>query len=194
MNPQRIAIKLFASPDPTAPVDLEPFTPLFHEFIQKASVPGLLVDVADYAHVPNGPGIILIGHDVDYGIDSVGGLAGLLVVRKRYGVAALAGIVRDTLSMALACAKAIEDDGRTGLHFDAAATELQILDRLEAPNDEATFDLLRSDLEPVFAELYGGCTVERGALDDARKPATLIARATGEQDLAGLLARIGSGE
>jgi len=31
-------------------------------------VPGLLIDVADYAHVPDGPGVILIGHDVDYGI------------------------------------------------------------------------------------------------------------------------------
>ena len=72
MNPLRIAIKLFVAPDPTVPVDLEPFTPLFHEFIQKASVPGLLIDVADYAHVPNGPGIILIGNEVDYGIDSVG--------------------------------------------------------------------------------------------------------------------------
>ena len=61
MNPQRIAIKFFVTPDPTEAVDLAPFTPLFHEFIQKASVPGLLIDVADYAHVPNGPGIILIG-------------------------------------------------------------------------------------------------------------------------------------
>jgi len=186
MNPQRISVKLFVAPDPTAAVEFEPFTPLFHEFIQKASVPGLLVDVADYAHVPNGPGIILIGHDVDYGIDSVAGKAGLLVVRKRYGKAALAEIARDTIARAAACAKAIEDDGRTGVAFSAAAIELQILDRLEAPNDAESFDSARAELEPLLNGLFGDCSIERTSGDDARKPTTLLARANGDVMLAKL--------
>ena len=140
MNPQRIAAKFFVSPDPTADVDVAPFTPLFHEFIQKASVPGLLIDVADYAHVPNGPGIILIGNEVDYGLDSVGGHAGLLVVRKRYGSASLGEILRDTLAKGLHCVKAIEDDGRTGLSFSLDAVEVQIFDRLAAPNDSDSYE------------------------------------------------------
>ena len=191
MNPRRIAIKLFVTPDPTAAVDLEPFTPLFHEFIQKASVPGLLVDVADYAHVPNGPGIILIGHEVDYGIDSVAGRAGLLVVRKRYGQSALGEILRDTLSKAFACAKAIEDDGRTGVHFSPSAIELQILDRLAAPNDPASVEIARAEVQPVFAELYGECTIERAGEDDPRKPASLVAHAANDTDHASLLAKLG---
>jgi hypothetical protein len=192
VNPQRIAIKLFTTPDPTTAVDLEPFTPLFHEFIQKASVPGLLVDVADYAHVPNGPGIILIGHDVDYGLDSVGGHAGLLVVRKRYGVAGLADILRDTLAKGFACAKAIEDDGRTGVRFSPTTIELQILDRLAAPNDAETYETLRAEVEPVFAQLYGNCSIERSSGDDPRKPASLVARAAENVDYAGLLAKFGA--
>lgn len=173
MHPQRIAIKLFVAPDPGAPVDLAPFTPLFHEFIQKSSVPGLLIDVADYAHVPNGPGIVLIGHDVDYGLDSVGGRAGLLVVRKRYGRAELAEIVRDALAKAIACARAIEADGRTGLRFALDAVEVQLLDRLEAPNTAAAFDAAKSALASVFGEH----TIERANSDDARKPLALVARA-----------------
>jgi hypothetical protein len=67
MDPHRIAIKFFVESDPRAAVDLEPFIPMFHRFVQQGSVEGLLVDVADYAHVRDGPGVILIGHDVDYG-------------------------------------------------------------------------------------------------------------------------------
>src|SRR4029077_431582 len=101
MNPQRLAIKLFAT-RPIAREELPPFIGVFHRFIQEAVVPGLLVDVADYAHVPDGPGVILIGHDVDYGIDLAGGRTGLLTTRKRAGDAALVPLFRDTLSRALA--------------------------------------------------------------------------------------------
>jgi hypothetical protein len=73
-TPQRVAAK-FLLTDPTVPVQLEPFIGTFHRFIQQGVLDGLLVDVADYSHVPNGPGIVLIGHDVDYGLDLVGGRA-----------------------------------------------------------------------------------------------------------------------
>jgi hypothetical protein len=189
VTPQRIAIKLFVAPDPTAHVPLEQFTPLFHEFIQKASVPGLLVDVADYAHVPN---IVLIGHDVDYGIDSVGGHTGLLVVRKRFGRAALAEVTRDTLARAFACAQAIEDDGRTGIVFSPAAIELQVLDRLAAPNDAETFQAMRDDVAPVFEQLLGACTIARAGEDDPRKPASLVVRAAADVDHASLLEKLGA--
>jgi len=177
MRPQRIAVKLFVAPDPRVEVDLAPFTPLFHEFIQKGTVDGLLVDVADYAHVPKGPGIILIGHEVDYGLDQVGGLAGLLTVRKRYGRAALDEVLRDTLRKALAAAAAIERDGRTGLRFATDALELQVLDRLEGPNDEAHFEALRGAATPALEALYAGSVeVTRGGGDDARKPLALHAQ------------------
>ena len=189
MNPQRIAIKLFVAPDPTAPVDVAPFTPLFHSFIQKSSVPGLLVDVADYAHVPNGPGIILIGHEVDYGIDSVEGRTGLLVVRKRFGAAPLGEVLRDTLAKGLACAKAIEEDGRTGLPFATDAVQLQLLDRLVAPNDDAAFEAARAAAAPVFEALWGAHTIERHGADDAAQPLALLARAKQEGAAGALRAR-----
>jgi hypothetical protein len=191
LNPHRLAIKLFVAPDPTAPVALEPFTPLFHEFIQKASVPGLLVDVADYAHVPNGPGIILIGHDVEYGIDSVGGRTGLLVVRKGCGQASLAEATRDTLARAFACAKAIEDDGRTGIVLSPSTIELQALDRLAAPNQAGTFQLMREETGPVFEQILGDCSIERTHEDDPRKSAALVVRSSADLDHASLLARLG---
>ena len=191
MTPQRIAVKLFPTSPPGEEFDLTPFTPLFHRFIQDASVPGLLVDVADYAHVPDGPGIVLIGHEVDYGIDSVGGRTGLLVVRKRCGSSPLADSVRDALSKAAACAQAIEHDGGTGLRFDASEIELQIFDRLAAPNDDATFEKVRADLKAALPFLEDDAAIERSAGDDDRKAAAVVLRPAGGLDIAGLRAHVG---
>jgi rhodanese-related sulfurtransferase len=192
MTPQRIAVKFFTSPDPSATPDLTPFTGLFHEFIQKASVEGLLIDVADYAHVPNGPGILLIGHDVDYGLDQVGGLAGLLTVRKQFGVAEFADVLDDTLRMALGCVAAIENDGRTGLHFDTGIVEIQLIDRLAAPNTDAAFESACEAAAPVLAKLFGSeAKIERSGGDDSRNMLALRASAAGG-DASALLARLDS--
>ena len=42
-----------------------------------------MIDVANYAHVPKGPGVALIGHGTDYFIDEGEGRLGLLYNRKR---------------------------------------------------------------------------------------------------------------
>jgi ribosomal protein S16 len=174
MNPQRIAIKFFVKPDPRATIDLEPFIPMFHRFIQKGSVEGLLIDVADYAHVRDGPGVILIGHDVDYGIDTTGGRAGLLVTRKRCGDLPLSEAVRDTLRKALIAIRAIEADGSGGLGFATDVFDLQLLDRLATPNDEESYARVCAEVVPVVEKLWGdaGAELTRARARDAR---TLLA-------------------
>ncbi len=49
-------------------VDLAAFIPLFQVWIREQSLPDLLVDVANYVHVPQGPGLIVVGHEGDYGL------------------------------------------------------------------------------------------------------------------------------
>ena len=191
MTPQRVAVKIFEEAGRAEALDLEPFTPLFHQFIQEASVPGLLIDVADYAHVPNGPGIVLIGHEVDYAVDSVGGRTGLLVIGKRCGDAPVAESLRDTLHKAVRCAQAIEQDGRTGLTFNTGEIEFQLFDRLAAPNDQETCEALQTALQATFSFLGEGASFERTSGDDARKPASVLARSAEEHDLAGVLGAIG---
>ena len=102
----------------------------------------------------------------------------------------LAEVLRDTLAKGFACARAIEDDGRTGVRFSAALVELQIFDRLAAPNDAETFEAVRDEVEPVFGELYDDCIVERTGDDDARKPASLAARTNGKARFVDLLAKL----
>jgi rhodanese-related sulfurtransferase len=201
MTPKRIAVKLFASPDPEAPVELAPFIPLFHRLIQRASVEGLLLDVADYAHVPNGPGVVLIGHDVDYAIDSTGGRTGLLTLRKRAGDEPLADLLRDTLRKALVAAKAIEEDGSGKIRFALDTLEIQVVDRIAAggagvakAEAKEGFERLRSEVAPVLAELYGDARVEvsHGG-GDPRQPLGLSVVASEVQSVEALLTRLPAG-
>jgi rhodanese-related sulfurtransferase len=187
--PKRIAVKFFA--DSAAEVELEPFIGLFHRFIQEQSVLGLLVDVADYAHVPHGPGVILIGHDVDYAIDATGGRAGLLTTRKHYDAESesLADVLRDTIAKAVVAVRAIEEDGSAALKFDTSRVEVQILDRLAAQQEGAVARLLE-EMAPVFAEAFE--QVETAiAVGDARRPATLCLVAQKAADAKTLCERLG---
>jgi hypothetical protein len=189
MNPLRLAIKLFATrPIPRA--ELHPFIGVFHRFIQEAALPGLLIDVADYAHVPDGPGVILIGQDVDYGIDLAGGRTGLLTTRKRAGEGSLSGLFRDALAKALAAARAIESDDSVSVRFATGEIEVTLPDRLAAPNTELAFDLVRKELEPVARALFGAAVrFENAAAQDPRRVLTL--RVSGDDaDLAAKFERL----
>ena len=182
MTPQRIAIKFLVAPDPTAAVTLVPVIGLFHRFIQEGSLPGLLLDVADYAHVPDGPGVVLIGHDVDYGIDLGGGKAGLLVVRKRFGEMDFSELLRDTLGRALAAAQAIEEAGATELRFASDSLTLHCFDRLATPNSDEAYAVLRGEVEPVAERLYGASNYEldRVQAEDRREALSVSIRGRGE--------------
>ena len=64
--------------------DLELFIPVFHEWIQKNKISDhIMVDVADYKHILDGPGIMLIAHEGNFSIDLENGKAGLLYTRKQ---------------------------------------------------------------------------------------------------------------
>lgn len=191
MGPKRIAIKFFTT-RPESGADLQAFIPLFHRFIQQASVEGLLLDVADYAHVPNGPGVVLIGHEVDYAIDALGGRTGLLTVRKRAGEEPLAELLLDTLRKAVGVVDAIEADGSAKVRFALDCIEIQILDRLFAKNDDSGYETVQEQVEAVASQVFGQASLSRSAKDDPRKPLTLEVTATEAADAKTLLDRVGS--
>jgi hypothetical protein len=193
MTPKRLAVKFFTSPDPAAPVDLGPCLGLFHRFIQQGGLEGLLIDVADYAHVPEGPGVVLIGHEVDYGLDLAGGRAGLLTTRKRYPLdLPLPEVLRDTLRKALLAVQAIERDGSTGLRFATGALEIQLVDRLAAPNQAQAYEAAKSEIAPVLAGLYGSARPEirRAHAQDARQTLALAVEVGGAGAAEALLGRL----
>ncbi|HMN27541.1 MAG TPA: hypothetical protein PKE45_05240 [Caldilineaceae bacterium] len=177
-TPHRIKVKYFVQ-DP-ARLELPALTPVFHRWIQERRVPGMLLDVADYKHVQDGPGIVLIGHEADYSLDLTGGRPGLVYARKRGWEEgdALAERVRQVFQAALVGCQALESDLTGGLRFKLDEAELSLVDRLATPNNAENYATASAEIRPVFDELYGhdNYTLSR-ASDDPRRTLTLVIQA-----------------
>lgn len=149
MDLQHVNAKLFVQ-NPEA-VDPGRMIPIFHTWIQERSCDELLLDVADYRHVPGGPGVILIGHEANYSLDNTGNRLGVRYSRK----APLDGSAQDRLEQAVRAAllafRRLESDPRLGgsLRFNGREMEFIVNDRLMAPNQDAT----RSELDPEIRAL-----------------------------------------
>lgn len=162
MIPKRITVKLFLqSPND---LNLDDLVTVFHSWIQNGTVEGLLIDVADYQHVKNGPGVILIGDQLDYALDMKGGRPGLLLRRKYRGESALSRQYRlcEALICALQASQLLELDptlkGRVVFRHD----EIQIAfpDRLSAPNIPATFAEYSPDITAVLERIVARSSTE----------------------------------
>ena len=80
MNLQHVNVKLML--DSPADADLAPLIPIFYSWIKGQIFEELLLDVADYRHVPAGPGVVLIGHQANYSVDNIDNRLGVRYNRK----------------------------------------------------------------------------------------------------------------
>jgi hypothetical protein len=156
MTLQHVNVKVLV--ENSAPVDLEPLIPVFHEWIQGQVFDELLLDVADYRHVPGGPGVILIGHQADYSVDNTDDRLGVRYNRK----AGLDGSNLDRLQQAAraaltACQKLEQDSRLAGkLRFEGQEIELFINDRLLAPNNGDSRKAADSEFQAFAKKLFQG--------------------------------------
>ncbi len=190
MDAAKLQLKIYATPESAHTFERELCVAVFHRWIKHKTLPELVIDVASYSHVPNGPGIALIGHGSDYFMDDGEGRLGLLHNRKRSGFAPdarLEDLARRTLNAAALLEGDLTLTGK--LKFAAGELLFRINDRLAAPNTDATFAAVKPELEALGNRLYGGAC----ALARVGGPKQLFAvRITGESaPLATLLDRAG---
>jgi hypothetical protein len=155
MESQKLQLKIFASPESARAIELEAFIPVFHRWIKERTLPELVIDVANYMHVPQGPGVVLIGHGSDYFIDQGEGRLGLLHNRKRSGpppADRLIDLVRRTLHAAGLLERDPALSGK--LHFATNELLFRINDRLAAPAVDATFASVKQELEALARQLF----------------------------------------
>ncbi len=136
----------------TPPIDT--LIPTLQRVVAERSIEGeLLVDAASYAHVPEGPGVLLVGASAHYGI-TAGEAPVLYRAQKRpWPIAPLDRIresIRRTRQLAEILSAAHEDFAIDGEHVDIA-----ILDRLRAPNTLRTLGLVA----PALTAIFGGAEV-----------------------------------
>lgn len=173
MQPKRFGIKYFVQGD--IHFDMALLVPIFQRWIQQHTVEGLLIDVADYKHVHQGPGIMLIGHEGDYSFDLRAGRPGLLYTRKRELHATIAEDLREAFRLArIAAQKLQEEESLNNLRFELDYAEVIFFDRLALPNTSEAFENLRNTLQEVVTELYPNAEIQVASIEtDARKPLTV---------------------
>jgi hypothetical protein len=192
MKPHRMSVKYFVKE--VDRVDVEQFIPIFHSWIQQQKVSDhLLLDVADYKHVPQGPGVILIAHEADFGLDLVEDRPGLLYIRKRGWSGDLREQLRTVFRQGLKGARLIEGEPALAgsLSFHTQEAQLTILDRLQAPNTAETFAAVRGEIEAVLAEIHPGAAVTVAlASEDRRHPFSVRIHVEDAASLSDQLARL----
>jgi hypothetical protein len=184
---QHINVKLFVKD--AEKVDLEAVVPVFHSWIQGQIFDELLLDVADYSHVPDGPGIVLIGHEADYALDNTDGRLGLRYNRK----APMPGSNRERLVQAtraaLSAFERLEQD--FNLHFNNREMEIVINDRLLAPNNEETRQAVEPELKAFLDQLFGGREYSLSYPSEGRRLFGASAKLVREVSVQELLANVG---
>ncbi|MGH8610620.1 MAG: hypothetical protein ACREYF_00870 [Gammaproteobacteria bacterium] len=154
MDLHRIGIKCFFRNGATIP--LPEFIPILHRWIQTGALDDLLIDVADYSHVHAGPGILLVAHQGNYGIDETGGRRGLAYYSKRPLQGELATRLQTVCKKLLKACALLEQEPELQGRVQFRGNELQIFanDRLTAPNTEETLAALAPAIGKLLVALY----------------------------------------
>jgi hypothetical protein len=189
---QQLSVKIFARP---GDFDQDALIPIFHRWIRERRLGDdlLLIDVADYRHVVDGPGVMLIGHQANFGLDQIGRRPGLRVVRKRDLIGEPRERLREGFRWALTACHALAGEpalqGRLG--FDPGDLEVRVMSRLAAPQSAATYAAFVPVLQPFLQELYGTADVTCEHLADPRQTFGVRVRVAGEHDAGVLFPRLG---
>ncbi len=149
----KLTIKFFAESDPFAPAE---FVPVFHEWIQTQAIADhLLIDVADYAHVPAGPGSLIVASQANIHMDRSDNRLGLLYVRKQPidGAKSFSDTLSSVFKYALDAALKMQSSeilkGR--LKFTTSEIAVGLNDRLLAQNSPETI----AEYYPFVAKFAG---------------------------------------
>jgi len=192
MNLQHVNVKLLlANP---AEANLDPLIPIFHSWIRDRVFDELLLDIADYQHVPDGPGVVLIGFDGDYSVDNTDHRLGVRYNRKT----PLDGSNQDRLAQAaraaLTAARRLEADSRLDgkLHISGQEIEIFFNDRLLAPNTEATRKAAEPELKIFLQKLFRGADFSLSYPADRRQLFGITVRASLPFSADDLLANLNS--
>ena len=157
MEPYKFGIRFQITNAATQP--LTDFIAVFHGWIQRQALAGhLLVDVHDYSHGPNGPGILLVAHEANLNIGETP--RSLIYIRKQPTP------LTETFAAAQAAAKLLTTEH--GVQFQFSQFEVFANDRLLAPNTAAG----AAQWQALVAQSTGGQVVQQS--NDPRERLTFV--------------------
>ena len=187
---QRISIKIHS--EAAANISLDPFLEIFGRWRADKAHAAQWIDLADYAHVPKGPGIMLIGVKAMFAFDLADPAPGLLYVTRR----SLAGTPEQRIQAALRNALDLSKRITAEKNYPGAAKlrtdsiELRFPDRLITPNTAATDVALRPAINTVLSATLGAGAFHPTPVADAGSAYGYDIKAAKSESLDALLARL----
>jgi hypothetical protein len=173
-------------------IDLLKFIPVFHRWIQQSALSDLLIDVADYSHVPAGPGVLLVAHEGNYGFDETGNRRGVVYYSKHKLEGGLDQRLASVCRKTLQAARLLAEDAEFKDELRIAGNELQFFanDRLAAPNTDETYASLEPALRALLDRLFAGAAYTLERETDPKERFSVTARAESGVELETLLSRL----
>jgi hypothetical protein len=115
------------------------------------------IDVADYAHIPAGPGVILVCQEASYALDNHDGRLGLLYQRKKAdGSNDQASLNWAYDSAVSACRRLEAEPELKGYKFDEREFAITWNDRALYPNTDESWERVRPSVVAFLEALFGG--------------------------------------
>ncbi len=167
ITPKRLGVKFSLKQAPRLQPD--DILPIFQRWIQEHTVEGMLIDVIDYKHVPDGPGVILIADEADYAYDLADGQVGLHYIRKRDLPDDFAAALRLVFHGALLGAQALEAEAPADLIFDYSAAKINFLDRMHYRNEPNIFANVSDEITDIMRDIYGAAVSVVRVNEDPRR-------------------------
>lgn len=184
----RVCVKVYAA-DPGAAIDdAAVYVPIFHEWIRKGDLGLVTIDVADYAHVPDSPGIMLVAHEAAFSLDRADGRFGLLGQRRTPIDGGAVASITATLRQVLQIAERLQGEPQLSgvLNFDLGTVRVESNDRLNGPNSDEGYVSFEPAVREALSAVFPGSTVTVSRVqNDPRDRLAVEARVDGAAALGG---------
>jgi len=190
MELHKFGIKFFATD--AERIDILKLIPVYHRWIQQKALADLLIDVADYNHVPGGPGIMLIAHEGNYALDETGHERGVVYYSKQKLTGKQPERIARVARKALQAAELMRTDAELEGALKLPGNRLEFFsnDRLVAPNTETAYAEIEPALKTFLDRLYAGARYTTTRASDPKERLSVRVRAEAEVPLETLLARL----
>ena len=138
------------------------FIPVFHNWIQNKAVPDhLLIDIADYSHIPDGPGILLVAHEGHFSLDQADRKPGILYMRKTEISGSFKDRFNKVLSTTILAARMLSQDKNIkAVDFFPNSFRFISNDRRIADNVDANQKLYTETVNKLSKENFPGSQLE----------------------------------
>ena len=166
MQLEKFGVKLFLNSNGN--YDSKDFIPIFHSWIQENVVSAhLLIDVADYSHIQDGPGTMLIAHEGNFSLDQESLQPGIMYMRKTEIAGSFKERFNKVLSTVIKAANRLNDNNISKqVDFTPNSFRFITNDRLYAENTADNQDLYKQKIQKVLDGKYPDSQFEFGDVSD----------------------------